>query len=213
MVAGFVMVLAGGSDSPLAAAGSSEDVLRGSGLSFPHVQPGLGQGLELVGSLDLATTTAPFPADASHEYSWSLYGPVVHQVDSSPGVTERQLTFGFLELREDASRNLMYLPHPPNAAVPSSFHDGTILLLGEVTELRILDVFGIVTATATVRFVAGSALPELAALTTWTFDSAVSPHGPAVPPGYGAHWSVELSPVAPVGVQDSSWGSLKALYR
>ena len=131
-----------------AALGAPAAVLRGEGLSFPVAMPELGEALELVGHLDPGADGSPFPMDPASEYTWSVYGPVVHSVESStPGLSSRSLTFGILEIRSDPSLNAAFPPFPPNAVVPSTFHDGAIELLGVLTELRIQDVFGIVTAT------------------------------------------------------------------
>ena len=52
------------------------------------------------------------------------------------------------------------------------------------------------------------------------FDSERLPGFPArldpggeIPAGYGSNWHLDLEPRAPVSVQPSSWGGIKALYR
>lgn len=195
-------------------AGAPAAVLRGDGLSFPFAMPGLGQALELVGHLDPGADGAPFPMDPGSEYTWSVYGPVVHSVESgTSGLSTRSLTFGILEIRSDPSLNAVFAPFPPNAVVPSAFHDGAIELLGVLTELRIQDVFGIVTATGSVEFESGASVGSLGAVRDWSFRAAVSPFDPTIPPGFGARWSLQLDPAAPVGLGRSTWGGIKALYR
>jgi hypothetical protein len=176
--------------------------------------PDLGQALELVGRLDPGVAGAPFPMDPALEYTWSVYGPVVHHVEGgTPGLSTRSLTFGILEIRGDPSHNSSFAPFPPNAVVPSAFHDGTVVLLGVLTGLRIQDVFGIVTASGSVEFGSGASLADLGALRIWTFRAAVSPYDPTIPPGFGASWSLQLDPAAPVGIEPLTWGGIKALYR
>jgi hypothetical protein len=190
------------------------DLLRGPALSFPYTLPEPGQELELVGHIDAGASRAPFPMADGAEYTWSIYGPVVHAVDHpSPGITVRWLTFGVLEIREDVSPDADFSAFPPNRSVPSSFHDGSVLLLAQLTDLRLRDVFGLVTAHAAVHFVSGSAAPGLGDLVIWSLTAAVSEFGDPIPPGYGSSWRLELTPLAPVGVEEESWGAIKALYR
>lgn len=168
-----------------------------------------------MGHLNIEASRAPFALDpGTHEYTWSFYGAVVHRMETpSPGIVYRCLTFGLFELREDPAFNAQYLADPPNELVPSAFHDGRVLLLGTVTDLRIRDIFGIVTATADLRFVGGSALGDLGSQDEWSFNAAVSTFGDEIPPGYGSRWALELEPLKPVSIQDASWGQIKALYR
>lgn len=195
-------------------AASATTSLRAEGLSFPSPIPALGEALELVGRLDPAVSEVPFPLDPGLDYTWSVYGPVVHAVSEPvPGISDRDLTFGVLEVRADPVWNASYPPFPPNSVVPSTFHDGQVLLLGALTGLRIREAFGIVTASGTVQFESGAALASLGALTTWTFGAAVSPFGTDIPAGFGSHWSLQLAPLAPVGVEGASWGRIKLLYR
>jgi len=207
-------ILAVAALGPGAVAASESAVIRGGGLSFPDPFLGLGEALELVGTVDPGTSKAPFAFDSSLEYTWVVYGPVVYSVEEPvEGIRYMSLTFGVVEIREDPSINAAFDADPPNAVVPSAFHDGAALLLGSVTELRIRDIFGIVTATGVIRFEAGNALPLLGESVEWTFNAGVSLFGPEVPSGYSAHWAVEASPVTPVGVQSKSWSSIKSLYR
>lgn len=189
-------------------------VLRGGGLSFPDPFLGMGESLELVGQLDpSASEPAPWFL-AGNEYTWVIYGPVVYAVDeAAPGIRYMDLTFGVLEIREDSRLNAQFDANPPNAAVPSTFRDGMILLMGSVTDLTIRDIFGIVTATAIVRFEAGEKLPLLGDAVQWSFQAGVSLFGPEAPSGYSAHWAIETRPVPPVGIESGSWSRIKSLYR
>jgi hypothetical protein len=188
-------------------------VLRADGLSFPVPIPDLGQALELVGHVS-PDPAAPFPMDPAREYTWSVYGPVVHAVDDgTPGLSTRSLTFGVLEIRSDPFPDAVFPPFPPNGVVPSAFRDGTVELLGVLTALQIQDVFGIVTATGVVEFASGASLGSLGEVRDWSFRAAVSAFDPTIPPGFGARWSLQLDPASPVGLERSTWGGIKALYR
>jgi hypothetical protein len=186
--------------------------LRGEGLSFPDALPDVGHPLEIVGELDMDASDPPFEP-ASVEYTWTLYGSSVHSIEEpSAGIRYWYLTFGVLEIRADPSFDAVYEPHPPNASVPRTFHDGEVVLLGPVTDLTIRDVAGLLTATGVVHFEAGSALPGIRG--DWCLEAAVAaPGGGDVPPGYGSTWSVELTPGATVYIDPRTWSSIKALYR
>ena len=189
--------------------------LRGDGMAFPDALPGIGEALEIVGRLDPADCDAPFEISPEiNEYTWTIYGPVVHFVDDpAPGIRTLYLTFGILELREDSRRNSMFFADPPNSAVPSSFHDGETVLFGTITDLRIREIFGIFTASALITFQTGNALPDLGTRVAWNLASGISPFDEELPPGFGSSWSIELTPNEPIGVESTSWGGIKALYR
>jgi hypothetical protein len=192
--------------------GASADALRGSGFAFPDALPDLGRSLEIVGTLNLATSDPPFDPQPV-EYTWTIYGASVHSVeDPSSGIRTRYLTFGVLEIRSDPSFNSLYEANPPNELVPRTFHDGEVVLLGSVTEFAIREIYGIVTASGEVLFEGGSALPGVTG--EWTLNAAVSVEaGGAIPPGYGSQWNLELAPTQPVRITPETWTSIKALYR
>lgn len=212
VVASFLLLLglasAAGAEEPTA-------LLRASGLAFPWALPGYGQSLEVVGRIEADGSRPPFPmVPAEREYTWTLTGPVVYQIEEpAPGIRYLSLTFGVLEIREDSATNSQYSPNPPNAAVPSTFHDGGILLLGTVTGLRVREIFGLTTASGDLHFEGGSVLDSLEGDHEWAFDAAVSPFGSGIPAGYGAAWNLDLTPRVPVSIGTSSWGGIKALYR
>jgi hypothetical protein len=189
-------------------------VLRGDGLSFPDPFLGLGESLELVGAFDPENSEPASWFLPGREYTWVVYGPVVYEVDEpAPGIRYMDLTFGVLEIREDSRLNAQFDADPPNASVPSTFRDGTVLLMGSVTDLRIRDIFGIVTATGEIRFEGGVNLLLLGDAVEWSFNAGVSLFGTEVPSGYSAHWAIETMPIAPVGVEAESWSRIKSLYR
>ena len=211
-IAGWISIL-GIALVGLGSSAAAESIV-GSGFAFPEPLPALGRALEVVGRLDLDAGDPPFDATpASREYTWTLYGSSVHTLDEpSSGVRYRHLTFGVLEIRGDGSFNSRYQAYPPNAAVPSTFHDGEAVLLASVTDLTIREIFGIVTASGEVRFEAGSELSSVGD-GTWAFHAAVSTQVADIPPGFGSRWNLELTPSAPVHISDETWTSIKALYR
>ncbi|MBZ0268867.1 hypothetical protein K8I85_11975 [bacterium] len=187
--------------------------IGGIGLSFPDALPDEGDALELVGNI-AQRAEMPFPLDLTqYEYTWTLTGPVCHDVEeTAPGIKYRRLTFGILEIRRDPARNAAFMPFPPNAIVPSRFHDGEVLLMGTVTNLEIWEGIPINLAEADVHFEGGSALADLDSQ-AWSMIAGISAFGPQIPEGYGSHWTVDLTPQQAVSVESATWGGIKALYR
>lgn len=187
--------------------------IAGTGLAFPDPLPEDGDALELVGNL-VARAETPFPLDVDgFEYTWTLHGPVCYEVDDiAPGIRDRRLTFGVLEIRRDPARNAEFAIFPPNRIVPSRFHDGEVLLLGIVQDLTVFERFGIVRAEGCLTFQGGSALGTLTRQ-EWQFRATISAFGPEIPSGYGSHWGLDLVPQQAVGVESATWGAIKALYR
>jgi len=183
------------------------------GLSFPDALPEEGDALELVGNV-VPRAVMPFPLDLTqYEYTWTLTGPVCHEVEeTAPGISNRRLTFGVLEIRKDPARNAEFTALPPNAVVPSHFHDGEVLLMGTVTNLEIWEGILINVAEADVYFEGGSVLEDLDGQ-SWSMSAGISVFGPQIPEGYGAHWTMELTPRQAVSVERTTWGGIKALYR
>jgi hypothetical protein len=187
--------------------------IAGTGLAFPDPLPDEGDALELVGNISLRAET-PFPFDPDqYEYTWTLNGPVCYEIEEiAPGIRNRRLTFGVLEIRRDAARNAEFTIFPPNGIVPSHFHDGEVLLMGIVTDLTVWEGFQIVTAKGDLLFQGGSVLGDLERQ-EWQFRAAITPYGPEIPSGYGSHWGLDLVPHQVVGVERATWGGIKALYR
>lgn len=202
----FLVLLAGAPAAPA-------EGIAGTGLAFPDPLPEDGDALELVGHL-VARAETPFPLDVDgYEYTWTLTGPVCYEVQEiAPGIRDRRLTFGILEIRRDPARNAEFAVFPPNQVVPSRFHDGEVLLLGIVQDLTVFERFGIVRAAGCLNFQGGSALGTLTRQ-EWQFRATVSAFGPEIPSGYGSHWGLDLVPQLAVGVESATWGAIKALYR
>src|SRR5689334_12542875 len=75
--------------------------------------------------------------DPSKEYTFVFYNLLAQPtvVTGPPAFTfyTTNYTGGTIELYEGSPRNSVFAPNPPNAQVPSTFSDGTLLLSGNFT--------------------------------------------------------------------------------
>ncbi len=99
------------------------------------------RGVGIVSSFD-----APFgdlnAGDPTTEYTIYIYGLIsTGTVASGPPSTTfytTNYTGGTIEIYQGSPRNATYDPNPPNANVPSTFTDGTLILWGQFTSFYTL---------------------------------------------------------------------------
>lgn len=79
-------------------------------------------------------------SDPTKEYTFYMYGMISQgTVATGPPTTTFYVTEyvgGFIEIYEDLSPESGFAPNPPNATVPSTYTDGTLLLSGFFTSFR-----------------------------------------------------------------------------
>lgn len=106
--------------------------------------------------------------------------------------------------------------NPPNATVPSSFTDGTMLLGGNVNGFSVtLDLCaGTGSASGDIDFDSGTQLGNIPADATkiYTFSGLTSGVA-AIPEGYIHQVTGSIKIEQAVQINDSTWGRMKALYR
>src|SRR5262249_45610104 len=198
----------------------------GAGAITPNNAP---VGAQLVGVGTVSTfgppltfLTANIPA---FEYSTYVYGLISTGTITSggPGLFFYSTNYsgGFIEIREDTSPDATFAPFPPNAAVPSTFQDGTVILSGSFTSfLTQTDNFS--------AHGAGNAEGDI----TWTGGTLLSytndPTGKACPglftggmvsdpsvvtPGYIWRHDGKIDFNCPTAAKVSTWGNVKGTYR
>lgn len=135
--------------------------------------------------------------DPGKEYTFYLHGLISQGTVASgpPGTTfyVTEYTGGFFELYEDLSPESSFDPNPPNATVPSTYTDGTLLLSGYFTSFRTqtnnFTQYSVGNAEGTIIFNGGSLL------SLWTnnvgqaecpglFNGGTTWSGSALPAGY-----------------------------
>jgi hypothetical protein len=106
--------------------------------------------------------------------------------------------------------------NPPNATVPSTFTDGTAILVGSLTSFQlIVDTSnGVGSFEAVLNITGGSQLGNfpLNQRTGWTF-SGTTGRALNIPPGYAHQIDGQAFLNDPVATHRTSWGRLKAGYR
>jgi hypothetical protein len=200
-----------------------------------HSDPG--SQLVVVGKITLFCS--PFQdldtSDPTREYTFlwagltsagTLHNPVAgggtrHQTDYGSGVF-----FIYEDTSPDTPGENSMPPNPPNAQVPSTYVDGTLILEGNLTNFQ----------TTVTRFNNGNFATSFLANYQFT-GPALSPYyqriqgsladqaqgtwcatGSAnglcgIPAGYSAHPNGKFDQPPPTPTQTSTWGSIKQLYR
>lgn len=163
--------------------------------------------------------------DPSKDYTFYLHGMISNGTVPTPfppfgAFYTTTYTGGLIEIYEGTPRDAVFDPNPPNANVPSTFTNGTLLLSGTVSNFYWQsDNF--------TAYNTGNAEAHL----TWTggtLFSYVSPGGASCPslftggttwyppvmiPGYLFRHDGKIDLECPTQTRSSTWGRVKALYR
>lgn len=147
----------------------------------------------------------PLPLDfSSFEYTIVIEGLTF----LSTGFTE-QYAGGTVTIYEDAGTAADY-------TMPSTFSDGTALLVGNVVSLgRSMFTSSSGSVSGSVDWVAGSRLDEIAPADRigWALVSGVSTRTTVTLPGYDENWDGKVEPQDPIVPTDAhSWGEVKSSY-
>ncbi|HMB68138.1 MAG TPA: hypothetical protein VKU85_02465 [bacterium] len=177
---------------------------------FPPSDPG--DGLNLVGILN--DIEAPLVWDTAN-YSYTMYVRqlvALGEVDVN-GTRLASYSGGLFTIYVDwLPSNHNYGTNPPNTSSPSSFSDGISTYLdGYFTgfSLSFNDVTQSGSFSGTLNFTGGDVFPLLNATTGWTFGANLAGVSPT---GYDLQMNGDVY-LTVVGVEDESWGGIKALYR
>jgi len=168
----------------------------------------------------LAFLNANMPA---YEYTFYVQGLISNGTTSvgPPATTFYTTTYtgGTIEVYEDTTPDAVFDPGPPNANVPSTFTDGTLILSGTIsnfnTQTNNFTSFDTGNAEGNITWTGGSLLsyvggenPCPAIFTgglTWFPGVLIS--------GYLFRHDGKIDHECPTPTQPSTWGRLKSLYR
>lgn len=186
-----------------------------------------GNELRAVGTV--SSFDAPFadldPNDPLKEYTIYMYGFISQgTIAQGPPATTfytTNYTGGVIEIYEGSPRNSVYTPNPPNADVPSTFTDGTLILSGvftsfytqtnNFTTFQTGNMEGTITwngGTLLSRVNDGNGQPCPGLFTggmTWRTDVLI--------PGYIFRHDGKIDLNCPVPAESSTWGRIKSSYR
>lgn len=182
-----------------------------------------GSELTILGSID--TFFAPFgDLDPNTvEYTFVFDGLVSLGTVVTGGVIfETDYAGGAFRIYADSVGNYDFGVNPPNGTAPSTFEDGELILEGFLQNFHVvLSDFGLPPGatgsfTADWEFTGGSLYDRVVGcygpmLGNWTDDTDVV----TLPAGYTSHTDgkFDLEDCRPTGTEDSSWGSVKRLFR
>ncbi|HMB68124.1 MAG TPA: hypothetical protein VKU85_02395 [bacterium] len=148
-----------------------------------------------------------------YSYTWYARGLISlgSTVYGTTYVTE--YVGGQFSIHVDMSANHDYGVFPSNGTVPDTFIDGHgVYLQGDFESCMV--TYNTATASgafaAEVTFTDGNAYPQLLDPAGWAIGATISGFSPA---GYCGQINGALFVEGPLGVEDKSWGDIKALYR
>ncbi|NOT35116.1 MAG: hypothetical protein HOP12_13290 [Candidatus Eisenbacteria bacterium] len=174
-----------------------------------------------VGIGEVPVLSAPLSSNpALNQYTYVITGLIATAQNTvGPFVVTSYTSPGTLTIYEDpisTGTAFDYGVTPPNASAPSSFNDGTAILIGELRNFTF--IFNTATNSgsyeAEYEVVGGSQYVAIPAnqRSGWTF-SGVTRNTTSIPSGYAHQADGQTFLDAPTPAQNRSWGSLKRSYR
>jgi hypothetical protein len=153
---------------------------------------------------------------AGNEYTVMVTDLQIVDAQSSGGVVVLTYAGGLVQLFEDPSKNAAWSDDPPNAQVPGSFTDGTLILGGTFTDCVM--IYDLTTSTGVVQghvdFITGTRLGELVVPSGWLFYGGVSTQPIfGIPSGYIMAWDPQLLSPESVPARSATWGRVRGLFR
>jgi hypothetical protein len=192
--------------------------------STPSNQP-VGNGLWGVGTV--SDFNAPFddldPLDPTKEYTIYLYGLTsLGTTVIGPPATQfytTQYSGGTIEIYEDLSPDHDYGTNPPNATVPSTFNDGTLILKGDFTSFVVqtnnFTTFQTGNAEGTIDWNGGTLVERTVQggeECPGLFTGGLTWRTSVLIPGYLFRHDGKIDLNCPVPATSSTWGKIKATY-
>src|SRR5262249_38180523 len=173
-----------------------------------------------VGLGTVPVLAAPIVANTTlNEYTFVTQGLTPASITPVGTFLIISYTAGTITLYEDAKAGgtaATFTANPPNGDVPSTFTDGTAIVVGALTGFQfVLDtVNGTGSFEAVMNITGGTQLGNfpLNQRTGWTFSGATS-NALNIPPGYAHQIDGQAFLNAPTPARHMSWGRLKAGYR
>lgn len=164
-------------------------------------------------------------SDPSKDYTFYIYG--LTSFGTTPTViptlgTAYLATYdpGVIELYEGTPRDAVFDPGPPNANVPSTFTNGTLLLSGTMnnlyTQTNDFSQFSSGNAEGNITWTGGTLFPLVSPgghPCPSLFTGGLSWHPGVLIPGYLFRHDGKIDLDCPTPARTSTWGRVKALYR
>jgi len=163
---------------------------------------------------------APIASNTSlNEYTFVIQGLSPTSITPAGSFNIIDYSAGTITIYEDSKATgttATFTPNPPNGDVPSTFTDGTAIVVGTLTSFQfVIDtVNGTGSFEAVMNITGGTQLTNfpLNQRTGWTFSGATS-NALNIPPGYAHQIDGQSFLSPPTAARRVSWGALKAGYR
>jgi hypothetical protein len=187
----------------------------------------LGSNMFIVGTVSVFGPPLNFlnASDPTKDYTFYIHGmtsngTVATPVPSLGTAYVTTYTTGTIELYEGTPRDAAFDPNPPNANVPSTFTNGTLLLSGTFfnfyTQTNNFSNFSTGNAEANISWTGGTLLPFMSPggqPCPSLFTGGLSWQAGVVIPGYVFRHDGKIDLECPTPARPSTWGKIKALYR
>jgi len=163
--------------------------------------------------------------DPTKDYTFYLYGMTSFGTVPTPVPplgTAYSATYdaGVIEIYEGTPRDAVFAINPPDASVPSTFTNGTLLLSGTIdnfyTQTNDFSGFQTGNAEGNVTWTGGTLLPfvsQFGAPCPSLFTGGLSWQPGVMIEGYLFRHDGKIDLDCPTPAKSSTWGRLKALYR
>jgi hypothetical protein len=162
--------------------------------------------------------------DLSKDYTFYLSG-LISNGTTTIGVAGSQFyvttyTGGTIQIYEGTPRDAVFDPNPPNANVPSTFVNGTLLLSGTIsgfyTQTNDFTAFDTGNAEGNITWTGGSLISYVGGADTpcpSLFTGGMTWFPSLMIPGYLFRHDGKIDIDCPTPATPSTWGRVKALYR
>ncbi len=163
--------------------------------------------------------------DPTKDYTFYLYGMTSLGTTSTPvpplgTAYVTTYTTGTIELYEGTPRDAAFAPNPPNASVPSTFTNGTLILSGTIdnlyTQTNDFSNFSTGNAEGKITWTGGTLLPFMGQgghPCPSLFTGGLSWAPGVVIPGYLFLHDGKIDLDCPTPARTSTWGRIKTLYK
>jgi hypothetical protein len=154
-------------------------------------------------------------AGGTEELTFYMYDLIsTGAIDIGGGTLMINYVGGFLEIYRDAAQNADWGVSPPNPTAPSTFVDGSLFFMGSFNSMTVfLSPAGDGAYEGTLNGLSGEVIDSVCTGCVYTWGGDFTPpSGAQIPDGYDLQIDGVFEIEAAVPTENSSWGSVKALF-
>lgn len=194
------------------------------GATFSNSIPG--NQMQIVGTISAFGPPLQFlnANDPTKDYTFYVSGLISNGTTTigAPGSQFYLTTYngGTISIYEGTPRDAVFDPNPPNANVPSTFTNGTLLLTGTIsgfyTQTNDFTAFNTGNAEGTITWTGGTLFPYVSHSgepCPSLFTGGATWYPPVMIAGYLFRHDGKIDVDCPSPTKSSTWGRVKSLYR